>query len=442
MFILYKKKKGIVIAMKKKVKSVFVAVSIITASLSVVPPVYAQGMNEGGLSNKEKYNNATEFDTRSPQIVEEELSENLLHDDIEECNLQPVYNNVEDWEDNEGYSFPDSIEKNWGDLNSHEEMLDVCAVPEELLKSASTEKLFDLLCEYPLLIDMYAYSTDEDGIKAIISQSNIAQELLKRDDAARVLLNRYASLNVSDFYDETSYGGNSWMLPDLIEGLLARPEIVGDFNDTQKEELLEEAKRMRDEKSRDINYSWKADSFYEALVGNDTAKVIDVEVTYDKTPMKSQTRKAELYVRTPKGTKVTVLRRGEMSAYAIRKSNEDTKRKYPKATFVSTATQKYNCHSYAWYSRSTSNPYWMNVPKAYVQDGSYRYIGSKAKANNNVVVYKYQRGPVDDWLHSGVVYNYKNSTITSKWGSGPLMRHNVGYSPYNKDSNAIHYYKR
>ena len=44
---------------------------------------------------------------------------------------------------------------------------------------------------------------------------------------------------------------------------------------------------------------------------------------------------------------------------------------YYTASVERTATTNYNCHSYAWYSTSSSNTYWMNDPSAYMTDGSY-----------------------------------------------------------------------
>ena len=45
---------------------------------------------------------------------------------------------------------------------------------------------------------------------------------------------------------------------------------------------------------------------------------------------------------------------------------------YPNATRLSTATLKYNCHSYAWYSQDVeTNDYWMNNPSNFYLDYSY-----------------------------------------------------------------------
>ncbi|NCE63148.1 hypothetical protein D1159_00785 [Pseudoflavonifractor sp. 524-17] len=47
---------------------------------------------------------------------------------------------------------------------------------------------------------------------------------------------------------------------------------------------------------------------------------------------------------------------------------------------LSRATPSYNCHSYAWYSQSISNNYWINDPKPYMNDGSYSKYASPKMA--------------------------------------------------------------
>lgn len=82
----------------------------------------------------------------------------------------------------------------------------------------------------------------------------------------------------------------------------------------------------------------------------------------------------------------------------------------------------------------------MNDPSAYMTDGSYTYIGTSPTGNAQKVYYSYSGGE-----HSGVVTNYSTQQITSKWGEGPLVRHNVYDCPYfyiPLDTDNIIYYKR
>ena len=100
--------------------------------------------------------------------------------------------------------------------------------------------------------------------------------------------------------------------------------------------------------------------------------------------------------------------------------DEEIKKNFPNAQFISGSTVKYNCHSYAWYSQSTKNKYWMDDPYWYINDGSHsRNTNSTPDRGDKVHYYKGD--------HSAV--GYSGRTVKSKWGAGPLMKHKVNYGP-------------
>jgi len=129
---------------------------------------------------------------------------------------------------------------------------------------------------------------------------------------------------------------------------------------------------------------------------------------------------------------VTVYAYGEqLSPEEIKYKNELALSLYPNATLLSDSTSNYNCHSYAWYSDSTSNIYWMSNPSAYMTDGSYtQYTGAPVAAAPGYRMY-YNYGD-----HSAIIYvagpvpSYSDITVISKWGPGPLMMHKASDSPY------------
>lgn len=94
-------------------------------------------------------------------------------------------------------------------------------------------------------------------------------------------------------------------------------------------------------------------------------------------------------------------------------------RLYTYSSYVSPASLKYNCHSYAFYSQSTSNPYWMNGPSVdkYMTDGSY-YQLSTPTSNDRV---HWHNGD-----HSGVIVGVGqqagNVTVISKYGNYGVYR--------------------
>lgn len=114
----------------------------------------------------------------------------------------------------------------------------------------------------------------------------------------------------------------------------------------------------------------------------------------------------------------------------------------------------YNCHSYAWYSQSTSNSHWINQFKTntstgeytntanlskYWTDGSYSLITSVSNgsipssvANGSKVFYV-------NGDHSAI--KYSNTKFRSKWGAAGVYEHSPSQAPYVDVSN-LKYYKK
>lgn len=100
---------------------------------------------------------------------------------------------------------------------------------------------------------------------------------------------------------------------------------------------------------------------------------------------------------------------------------------------IQNPTNRYNCHSYAWYRQSTSNTYWINDASAYRNDGSY------TKSSIPSVGAKIYYEGAD---HSGVVFSLSNNEIIiSKWGHLGLVRHEISKCPYYKNTNQYEYYR-
>lgn len=109
---------------------------------------------------------------------------------------------------------------------------------------------------------------------------------------------------------------------------------------------------------------------------------------------------------------------------------------YPNAERLYTATAKFNCHSFAWYSNEYSNLYWMNDPSAYYTDGSYTESTGKV---GDIICYYNSKG---ENIHSGIVTEVLEGTangvcenanlyiIESKWGAAGVYRHRGDECPY------------
>lgn len=298
-----------------------------------------------------------------------------------------AYDNVNDGLEQEKTNkiFEYSITPNdqeWKELSSKQEMLDATRIPSDVLEKMTTEEVVNAVLDYPLVINIYAYDTYEAGLKALAKDSDAFKELLNRPDGGNELLKK---LQVNKTLSSES------SLEDLTVSVLLTDTTI--WNSVSNKKL-----------ARDL-----------VLTATNST------------------------VKTPKGTSVPVIIRGEeLTLTQKTQLNNSYINSYPSATFVSTSTSNYNCHSYAWYSDSTSNTYWMNDPSSYMTDGSYSSFTNLINAVIGTRVF-YDYGE-----HSGIVYeaggplaSVKYLKVISKWGMAPLMKHRADYSPYASDNLTI-----
>lgn len=75
----------------------------------------------------------------------------------------------------------------WNELDSLEEKIAVCHVDEALLASMTTDALLDTVLNYPLLVNIYAFSSIEMGIESVSQYFAGLPLLLAREDAMECL---------------------------------------------------------------------------------------------------------------------------------------------------------------------------------------------------------------------------------------------------------------
>lgn len=378
---------------------------------------------------------------------------------------------VKDWKDSKGnIDYPVTEDsKEWNDFKSHDEMVAACNVPEKLIKKMSTEELVDLMMDYPLLGDLRMYDDLNIGFQCLAKNSNVLSEILKREDGPKALLAAYTDLElvkenakteeimnevkddvsvVVELAEDKEYADTVEEIADsvyedtFLEVALSQEKVIDDLDSEELEVLSEEAsEKVLDKAISDI-YSSCTTIIYDNADSNDCLDKFDYVVDVEEVPNTENTVKGNAnytYVKTPKGSKVRV---EIFSYYGLDAAIADygyVRSKYPRAEIVSAATNQYNCHSYAWYKQSTSNTYWMNDPTKYMTDGSYKSINTPTKKGQKVC---WKQFPLlNPNVHSGVVESVSGNTIKikSKWGSCPLVIHNVNYSPY---SGTPFYYKK
>ena len=97
----------------------------------------------------------------------------------------------------------------WAALKSHEEMLQVCQVPESILQEMSTEGLIETCLNYPLYWEWLAYSNLQQGFETVASRFSPVLDCLE--------------LGPGDLCGEEAEGVNA-------DGFAIRPLIVAGGN--------------------------------------------------------------------------------------------------------------------------------------------------------------------------------------------------------------------
>lgn len=371
------------------------------------------------------------------------------------------------WYSNEELTYPvTEDDEQWMEYQTHEEMIAACNMPDELVSEVETEKLVELMLEYPLLGDLLLYDNTGDGLEILSHESNILAELLKREDGGERLLDVYCDFEIKEtsipeeiLYDIISgevsleeciedeqienkieQDKENLVQSIFLEAALVREEIVEKLTEEEINQLADTAEDKVSAKEMSSIYSAYTYSFYEMAQQLETIENFgQIENETVNVESSKATRDTTTTVKTPNGSSVEVIQRTYRASESL-SAYKYTVENYPNVEIVSNATTNYNCHSYAWYSQSTSNVYWMENPGLYMTDGSYTKVGTTPTATGQKVCYT-QYPLVNPYVHSGIVYSISGSTIKlkSKWGSGPLVIHNVSYSPY---GGTAFYYER
>lgn len=266
-------------------------------------------------------------------------------------------------------------DKEWADFTTKQEKVDATRIPIDVLTQLNTAQLVDAVIDYPLIVVLYAYNTFEQGLKALAKDSDAFRELLKRPDAGAVLLEKL---------------------------LLAK----NSESETRLQELT----------INTISILLTEETIWSSLQDE------DFELLSDQST----------FLYTPNGTMVLAFMNAELDPVYLAFLNGLYTFSHPDAIPISGSTNRYNCHSYAWYWQSTYNEYWIPIADSYVTDGSYSLRTNYTNVPVGTRVY------YPDGEHTAYVSEVTPGThsspstliVTSKWGPGPLMRHTAGDSPY------------
>jgi hypothetical protein len=163
----------------------------------------------------------------------------------------------------------------WKAFTTHDEMLEACQIPEDILKNMSTKGLVETVLEYPLLGDMMAYNSIQHGFEAVASQFNGLPELLSRKDAGTELLavyNKMNPLDIEENWGDVQKGAYTFSIAN-VEILLAQNEILHNLSEIQLEDLTAEARLKYTAKQQSAVYGQTGQEFSIWLMGKALQRV-------------------------------------------------------------------------------------------------------------------------------------------------------------------------
>jgi hypothetical protein len=134
---------------------------------------------------------------------------------------------------------------------------------------------------------------------------------------------------------------------------------------------------------------------------------------------------------TPRGTAVTDYSYPtEFSAWYIAFVDSVVCKDYENATFISSSSNTYNCHGYAWHMTEGGSAVWIGsatetAEDVYWTDGSYCEVSSDAQAEK----VNFPDPGSSGGNHSAITTS-TSGTYESKWGFGPVMSATLANDPY------------
>jgi len=96
-------------------------------------------------------------------------------------------------------------DEGWKAFKTHDEMVQACRIPKEILKKMTTEEVVDAVVDFPLFLDLFLYNSDEEGIKALLENSDAFKELITRKDYKKILQNKISYFEERNIAEESIF---------------------------------------------------------------------------------------------------------------------------------------------------------------------------------------------------------------------------------------------
>jgi hypothetical protein len=124
----------------------------------------------------------------------------------------------------------------WKELKSHDERVEACQIPKEILTNMSDEALIITCLNYPLSIDLYLFDSVQIGFDNLLTKFNGLRELMKRKDVSAAIVSKYTSMSS---IEQTLCDDNCRFRFLYLEIILSQDEILSGLQKSGRRELLQ-----------------------------------------------------------------------------------------------------------------------------------------------------------------------------------------------------------
>ncbi len=140
----------------------------------------------------------------------------------------------------------------WKKLNSHQEMVEVCQIPNNVISRIPTLELAELCLNYPLFFTMRAFNNLQEGFNQVSTEFNGFKELFKREDVGKVLLSIYTKTKLIDVRKKKDLISKGLFEQRVffIEFILAQKNLIKKLTENEIKILLNETILKTDEKAK------------------------------------------------------------------------------------------------------------------------------------------------------------------------------------------------
>ena len=330
----------------------------------------------------------------------------------------------------------------WAALENNIAKINACAVPDELVYQMTTDALLETYLTHPLAYNAYAYDDYSLGFEILRAYYHIGlDELLGREDLADAIIKKYSNMDVISADSSVALNKIVSRSNEVQEQL-----VQAEYDNIIGMQLIEVLAAQVELDENNASHMALAELMYEKfLEKNENSEFYGTTSgSYYKSLPNENARATRTYVYTPNMSSVEAHLNTAADEWSAAELNAVLTRHgsvYQNALKQREPTAMYNCHSYAWYSQSTTNKYWLFEAGPYMEDGSYTQI-SAPRADARIYYWfpdvptndpeHHQDAYYDGGVHSGIVKTVSSNKayVTSKWGAGALYNHYYDDCPY------------